>query len=83
MRNQLHQKQTKFFAANSQVTSKAHDKFQFPSCVLCKGSHALWKCAVLKEKNATQQAKYVAEQKFCFACLNGNHSFRQSSREKK
>ena len=35
-------KTTKIFAANSQVTSKAQDKFQFPPCVLCKGSHALW-----------------------------------------
>ena len=76
-------KTTKVFAANSQVTSKAQDKSKFPPCVLCKGSHALWNCAVFKEKNATQRAKYVAEQKLCFACLNGNHSFRQCSRAKK
>ena len=76
-------KKTKVFAANSQVTSKAQDKSKFPPCVLCKGSHALWNCAVFKEKNATQRAKYVAEQKLCFACLNGNHSFRQCSRAKK
>ena len=50
---------------------------------MCKGTHALWNCAVFKEKNATQRAKYVAEQKLCFACLNGNHSFRQCSRAKK
>ena len=50
---------------------------------MCKGSDALWNCAVFKEKNATQQAKYVAEQKLCFACLNGNHSFRQYSSAKK
>ena len=43
----------------------------------------MWNCAVFKEKNATQRAKYVAEQKLCFACLNGNHSFRQCSRAKK
>ena len=76
-------KTTKIFAANSQVTSKAQDKSKFPPWVLCKGSHALWNCAVFKEKNATQRAKYVAEQKLCFACLNGNHSFRQCSRAKK
>ena len=76
-------KTTKVFAANSQVSSKAQDKSKFPPCVLCKGSHALWNCAVFKEKNATQRAKYVAEQKLCFACLNGNHSFRQCSRAKK
>ena len=76
-------KTTKVFAANSQVTSKAQDKSKFPPCVLCKSSHALWNCAVFKEKNATQRAKYVAEQKICFACLNGNQSFRQCSRSKK
>ena len=48
-----------------------------------KGSHALLNCAVFKEKNATQRAKYVAEQKLCFACLNGNQSFRQCSEAKK
>ena len=76
-------KTTKVFAANSQVISKAQDKSKFPPCVLCKGSHALWNCAVFKEKNATQRAKYVAEQKLCFACLNGNRSFRQCYRAKK
>ena len=34
------------------------------------------------KKNATQRAKYVAEQKLCFACHNGNHSFRPCSRAK-
>ena len=83
-------KTTKVFAANSQVTSKAQDNSKFPPCVLCKGSHAfaVFKenfavFAVFKEKNATQRAKFVAEQKLCFACLNGNHSFRQCSRAKK
>ena len=76
-------KTTKVFAANSQVTSKAHDKSKFPLCILGKGSHVLWNSAVFKEKNATQRAKYVAEQKLCYACLNGNHSFRQCSTAKK
>ena len=53
-------KTTKVFAASSQVTSKAQDKSKFPPCVLCKGSHMLWNCAVFKEKNAFQRAKYVA-----------------------
>ena len=82
-RNQLSQKPSKVFATNSQVTSKAQDKSKFPPCVLCKGSHAFWNCAAFKEKNATQRAKCVAEKKLCFACLNGNHSFRQCSRTKK
>ena len=40
----------------------------------------MWNCAVFKETNATQRAKYVAQQKLCFACINANHSFRQWSR---
>ena len=76
-------KTTKVFSANSQVTSRAHNKFKFPPCVLCKVSHTLWTCAVFKEKNATQRAKYVAEQKLCFDYLNGNHGSRQDSRAKK
>ena len=63
-------KTAKVFAVKSRVTSKAQDKFKFPPFVLYKGSHALWNCAVFKEKNATQRAKSVAEQKLCFACLN-------------
>ena len=47
-------KTIKVFAANNQVTSKAQEKFKFQPCVLCEGSHALWNCAVFKEKNATQ-----------------------------
>ena len=74
---------TKVFAANSQVTSKAQDKFKFAPCLLCKSSHALWNCTVFKEKNATQRVKYVAEQKLCFACLSGNNCFRQCSRARK
>ena len=76
-------KTTKVFAANTKVTSKAQNKSKFPLFVLCKGIYALWNCAVFKKKNATQRAKQVAEQKLCFACLNGNHSFRQYSRAKK
>ena len=60
-------KTTKVIAANSKEPSKAQDKFEFSPRVLCKGSHALWNCAVFKEKNATQRAKYVAEKKLCFA----------------
>ena len=43
-------KRAKVFATNSQVTSKAQDKFKFPPCVLCKGSHTLWNCGVFKKK---------------------------------
>ena len=53
-------KTTKVFAATTKVTSKAQDKSKIPPCVLCKGTHALSNCAVFKEKNANQRAKYVA-----------------------
>ena len=76
-------KTTKVFAANTKVTSKAQDMSRFPPCVLCKDSHGLWNCAAFEEKNATQRAKYIAEQKLCFACLNGSHSFQQCSGAKK
>ena len=34
----------------------------------------------IQKENATQQAKHVAEQKLCFACLQSNHSFRNCSK---
>ena len=78
-------KTTKVFAANANVTSRAQDMFKFPPCVLCKGSHAIGNCVVFNSTTVveTQRANYVAEQKLCFACLIGHHSFRQSSRAKK
>ena len=74
---------TKVFASNAKVSDKTKEKPKFPSCSVCKGQHALWNCAVFKEKNATQRAKHVAEQKFCFACLQSNHSFRNCSKARK
>ena len=53
---------------------------QVQSVVVSKSQHALWNCAVFKEKNATQRAKHVAEQKLCFACLQSNHCFRNCSK---
>ena len=38
--------------------------------------------AAFKEKNGTQLAKFVAEQKLCFTCLNGNHGFRNCTKAK-
>ena len=66
---------TKVFASNVKVSDKTMEKPKFPPCSVCKGQNALWNCAVFKEKNATQRAKHVAEQKLCFACLQSNHSF--------
>ena len=74
---------TKVFASNTKVSDKTKEKPKFPPCSECKGQHALWNCAVFKEKNATQRAKHVAEQKLCFACLQSNHSFRNCSKARK
>ena len=74
---------TKVFASNAKVSDKTKENKKFPPCCVCKGQHALWICAVLKKKNATQRAKYVAEQKLCFACLQSNHSFRDCSKARK
>ena len=74
---------TKVFASNANVSKKTKEKPKYPPCSVCKGQHALWNCTVFKEKNATQRAKYVAEQKFCFACLQSNHSFRYCSKARK
>ena len=70
---------TRVFAS----TSTVEKKFEYPSCILCKGKHALWKCSVFKEKTPTQRAKFSAENKLCFSCLQGNHEFRQCPRAKK
>ena len=77
---------TKVLAGNTKVSSKdekSREKTRFPPCSLCKGQHALWNCSVFKEKNATQRAKYVAEQKLCFSCLQGNHTFRKCQKARK
>ena len=74
---------TKVFASNAKVSDKSKEKPKFPPCFVCRGQHALWNCAVFKEKNATQRAKHVAEQKFWFACLQSNHSFRNCSKARK
>ena len=70
---------TRVFASKSTVEKK----FEYHSCILCKGKHALWKCSVFKEKTPTQCAKFSAENKLCFSCLQGNHAFRQCPRAKK
>ena len=71
------------FASKAKVSDKTKEKLKFPPCSVCKGQHALWNCALFKEKNAMQRAKQEAEQKLCFACLQSNHSFRNSSKARK
>ena len=73
----------KVFASNAKVSDKTKEKPKFPPCSVCKGHHALWKCAVFKEKNATQRAKHLADQKLYFAWLQSNQSFRNCSKARK
>ena len=70
---------TRVFAS----TSTVEKMFEYPSGILCKRKHALWKCSVFKEKTPTQRVKFSAKNKLCFSCLQGNHAFRQCPRAKK
>ena len=68
---------SKVFAGASQgskpVPSSSSSTTNFDPCIVCKGKHPLWKCAVFKEKTPTQRAKVVADSKMCFSCINGKH----------
>ena len=44
---------TKVLASNTKVSDKTKEKPKFPPCSVFKGQHALWSCALFKEKNAT------------------------------
>ena len=79
---------SKAFAANKQHKSYLEPQQSSPlisisSCILCKGSHRLWECRVLTEKNPTQRAKVVADAKLCFSCLRVKHMFRQCKSPRK
>ena len=71
----------KVFAASSSSTSSKESRTK-PNqvqlnCIVCKDNHPLWRCRVFLDKTPTDRAKIVAENKLCFSCLKGNHSFRQ------
>ena len=53
------------------------------ACIAHKNNHPLWRCRVFLNKTPTESAKVVAENKLCFSCLKGNHSFRQCSQPHK
>ena len=50
---------------------------------MCKGNHAIWNCAVFKQKTPTQRAHVAASNQLCFSCLNGNHDFRKCPKPRK
>ena len=53
------------------------------NCIVCKDNHPLWRCRVFLDKTPTDRAKIAAENKLCFSCLKGNHSFRQCPQPRK
>ena len=79
---------SKVFAAtttstkNTIATKPSTQKFQV-TCVVCKDKHPLWRCQVFRKKTPTERAKVVAENKLCFSCFNGQHSFRNCPQPRK
>ena len=78
---------TKVFAATSSSASSKESRTK-PNqmqlnCNVCKDNHPLWRCRVFLDKTPTDRAKIVAENKLCFSCLKGNHSFRQCPQPRK
>ena len=53
------------------------------NCIVCKEKHPLWRCSVFRGKTPTQRAKLVADNKLCFSCMNGQHSFRKCPHPRK
>ena len=78
---------SKVFVSNSKSSSVSRQsqssKNDHPLCVLCKSQHRIWRCQTSKEKTPTQRAKIAAENKLCFSCLNGKHSFRTCPNQRK
>ena len=69
-------------SASSNGTGTKPSRVQ-PNCIVCKDNHPLWRCRVFLDTTPTERAKIVAENKLCFSCLKGNHSFRQCPQPRK
>ena len=69
-------------SASSNGTGTKPNRVQ-PNCIVCKDNHPLWHCRVFLDKTPTDRGKIVAENKLCFSCLKGNHSFRQCPQPRK
>ena len=52
---------------------RTNPESKFLPCPCCKSKHPLWKCDEFKTKTPTQRAKLVADNNFCFRCVNGVH----------
>ena len=69
-------------SASSNGTGTKPNRVQL-NCIVCKDNNPLWRCLVFLDKTPTDRAKNVAENKLCFSCLKGNHSFRQCPQPRK
>ena len=63
--------------------STAEQKKASSPCLVCKSNHAIWNCAVFKQKTSTQRAHVAASNQLCVSCLNGNHGFRKCPKPRK
>ena len=69
-------------SASSNGTGTEPNRVQL-NCFVCKDNQPLWRCRVFLDKTPTDRAKTFAENKLCFSCLKGNHSFRQCTQPRK
>ena len=78
---------SKVFAAStsnrSTMGTKPSTQKPQANCVVCNDKHPLWRCPVFRKKTPTERAKIVAENKLCFSCFNGQHSFRNCPQPRK
>ena len=63
--------------------STAEPKKASSPCLVCEGNHAIWNCAVFKQKTPTQRAHVAASNQLCFSCLKGSHGFRKCPKPRK
>ena len=63
-------------------TATTTTRVQLP-CIAFKDSHPLWRCRVFLSKTPTERAKVFAENRLCFSCFKGNHSFRRCPQPRK
>ena len=72
---------SKVFASTSKADAPTVGHSVLPtkpaSRIDCKEPHALLRCLVFRWRTPMQKVKFVADNKFCFSCLNGQNSFRQ------
>ena len=68
--------------ASSNGTGTKANRVQL-NCIVCNDNHPLWHCRAFLDNRPTDRAKTGAENKLCFSCLKGNHSFGQCPQPRK